>query len=176
MILNIDPGRRPGYVLLDETQLIERRHLPGRPRLPLVVSVALSLEAAAFWTGWADVSRVIIEGQHGKLDNKRRDRILTLANEAGWQLCEACRRFHAPGAVIHPQALSKHDPPGWRDALRCSGIGKIILQNRVEKSLIPSEHSLFACASAARRGDCLDATAIGWGAYLKPPKDWSPPP
>lgn len=179
MILAIDPGRKPGYVLLDETQLIPRAHLPGKPALPLVIGVALSLTdmvAQARNRLPYVLQRVIIEGQHGKLDTKRKRSILTLSIEAGWQLHRAVLTCGGEPAIIHPQALSHADPPGWRDALRCAGVTKAVVQARVERSLLPHEASLFACASAARLGDCLDATAIGWGAYLANPKTWEPPP
>lgn len=177
MILSIDPGRRPGYVLLDETQLIERRHLPDRPALPLVVAVAMTyaIMGGIAWR-YRPLSRVVIEGQHGRIPAKRRRSILTLSVEAGWQLHRAVAALGGTPCVIHPQALSRTDPPGWRDALRVARVTKEVVQARVEKSLVPAEASLFACASAARRGDCLDAVAIGWGAWIAQTPEWSPPP
>lgn len=182
MILAIDPGRKPGYALLDETQLIERRHLPGRPETPMVIAVA---------TSWGDfagngtvrsiaasvgIGRVFCEGQHGRLDQQRKRSILSLSVEAGWQLHRAVAAYQCLPALIHPQALSRTDKTGWRDALRCSQITKAVVQARVERSLLAHELSLFSCASAARLGDCLDATAIGWGAWIAQPKPWEPPP
>lgn len=184
LILAIDPGRKPGYVLLDETQRIHRRHLPGHPALPLVVAAGLTcLKILDWWAcfGQPEISRIVIEGQFGQISNAKRRSILTLSVEAGWQLHRAVNAISlfqgdVLSSLIHPQALSRTDDPGWRDALGCANATKSVVQNRVEQSLLPAEHALFACASAARLGDCLDATAIGWGAWISEPKDWSPPP
>jgi len=175
LILAIDPGRRPGYVLLDETQLLARAHLPQRPSLPLVVAVALALDKLPPGVRY---SRIVIEGQHGAIARERRNAILSLSVEAGWQLCRAVDAVYpfAVPHVIHPQAFSRTDRPGWRDALGCSAVNKSVVQARIERSLISAEQSLFACASAARLGDCLDAVAIGWGAWLSLPPAWIPPP
>ena len=177
MILAIDPGRRPGYVLLDETQLLPRAHLPQRPSLPLVVAVARAFDKLPPGVRY---SRIVIEGQHGAIARERRNAILSLSVEAGWQLRRAVDALSgAPPAVphvIHPQAFSRTDRPGWRDALGCSAVNKSVVQARIERSLISAERSLFACASAARLGDCLDAAAIGWGAWLSLPPAWIPPP
>jgi hypothetical protein len=177
LILSIDPGLKPGYVLLDEAQCIPRKHLPGRPALPLVVGAALSWSELLQGYGERPTpDRVVIEGQFGKISNARRRAILTLALEAGWQLHRAVTFLGGVPVVIHPQALSRTDAPGWRDAFDVAHVTKIVVQNRVERSLLPIEHALFACASAARRADLLDATAIGWGAYLADPKPWKEPP
>lgn len=177
MILAIDPGRKPGYVLLDETQLLARAHLPQRPSLPLVVAVARSFEGLPPGVRY---SRIVIEGQHGAISRERRNAILSLSVEAGWQLRRAVDALGgAPPAVphvIHPQAFSRTDRPGWRDALGCASTTKAVLQARIERSLISAERSLFACTSAARLGDCLDAVAIGWGAWIANPPAWIPPP
>jgi hypothetical protein len=177
VILSIDPGRKPGYVLLDESQCIHRMHLPGRPALPLVVGTALSwVELLQGYGERPTPDRVVIEGQFGKISNAKRRSILTLAVEAGWQLCRAVTFLGGTPSIIHPQALSRTDAPGWRDALGVAHVTKIVVQNRVERSLLPIESTFFSCAAATRRGDCLDATAIGWGAYLADPKPWREPP
>lgn len=177
MILAIDPGRHPAYVLLDPGNLVRRVHLPYSPETPLVVGVSLSLQQALVWTD-CRVSHIVIEGQHGKLETKRRRAILTLGNEAGWQLRAAVERFAGAPCIVHPQALTRADPPGWRDGLRCGGCPKAVVQRRIERSLTPTEASLFRCTSAARMGDCLDATAVGWGAWILGLNTltWSPPP
>jgi hypothetical protein len=177
MILSIDPGLKPGYVLLDESQCIPRKHLPGRPALPLIVGTALSW--AELLQGYGErptPDRVVIEGQFGKISNAKRRSILTLTVEAGWQLCRAVTFLGGVPAMIHPQALSRTDALGWRDVLGMAHVTKVIVQNRVEQSLLPAESVLFACASATRRADLLDAAAIGWGVYLADPKPWREPP
>lgn len=169
----IDPGSRPAYVIQDRSQLVERKMFAYRPSTPLVVGVYLAWESVIL-DFTPDL--VICEGQHGSLAAKRRDSVLTLANFAGYQICRAHCRWGARVQLIHPQRTSRKNPPGWRDALRCAGVPKEIVQNRIEASLLPVEQHLFACASASRMGDCLDATGIGWGAHIAPPKDWTPPP
>ena len=180
MIISIDPGRKPGYVLLDEMQLIERRHLSYKPRLPLVTGAALSFGALLDVWGGRDLralERVVFEGQYGKISDKKRRSILMLSVEAGWQACRVATYFGGPRVtVIHPQALTRTDAPGWRDALRCAQCTKSVVQRRVERSLLPAENAFFSCASAARRSDLLDATASGWGAWIAKLQDWSPPP
>lgn len=175
MILSIDPGRRPGYVLLDPNTLVERRHLPGFPRLPLVIGVWLKLPAALPRGRESHLTHVVCESQYGILPRERRRSVFVLANEAGWQLCTAVARYGGIPVLVYPQALTRTDAPGWRDGLRCAGCQKAIVQRRVEKSLTPTEASLFACSSPGRMGDLFDATAIGWGAWITDLPEWSTP-
>ena len=178
MILAIDPGRHPGYVLLDETQLVERKHFAGRPRLPLILGAWRSFESYCADRTCRSPSIptiVVIEGQHGKLSDARRNSILTLANEAGWQLRRAVHSLEATPVIVHPQATGK-SPPGWRDALRCARVAKEVVQARVSRSLLPSEAPFFSCHSVRRMGDLLDAVGIGWGYWILQPKAWESPP
>jgi hypothetical protein len=141
------------------------------------VAVALAFDKLphAAWT-FPPLARVVIEGQHGAIPRERRNAILSLSVEAGWQLRRAVDALGGSPRVIHPQAFSHTDRPGWRDALGCAGTNKSVMQARIERSLISAERSLFACASAARLGDCLDAVAVGWGAFVADPPAWIPPP
>lgn len=162
MILAIDPGRRPGYALLDPGTLIDRRWYG---ETPLVVACWQSLPTSL--PAGVELTAVVVEGQWLQ-GAKRKAAILALALEAGWQLA-AAQLLHGGAGYIVPVSH-------WRGALELGRATKKVAQNRCTSVLTVPELAHTASTSPTRRGDVLDAILIGWGWAKEPTKKWSPPP
>lgn len=156
-ILAIDPGRKPGYALLDTSVLVPRRYF--RVSLPLIVG---------WWTALPAVRADVVVAERQWLGGpKRKDAILDLAFTAGWQLACACVQTRG---LPHAQ-----DVRMWRQTLRAGGCTKKVLCRRLEASLLPAEAAILPRVSPTRLLDLYDAALIGWADFLNP-KPWSTPP
>lgn len=138
MLLAIDPGSRPAFAMFDGGEL-----------------VAVSL---TWLDSFARARTIAIEGQwihHAE----RGQKILTLAFTAGRQLEAAVRLCSDPreALLVAPRA--------WRDTAipHSEGVPKAVYQARVLQ-YVPGAAERTAAIPEHRRGDALDAIAIGLGA------------
>lgn len=133
--LGIDPGLKPGVVVLSAEGLL--------------VHAAAKLDGIGWWAMQAGLSGswplVATEGQWIRGDVDAHD-ILTLAFRAGFTLASvpAARRMRIP-------------PQVWRGA---TSANKAVVQNRILRTLSPTERALFATIPKSRHGDVLDAIGI----------------
>ncbi|MFA4972176.1 MAG: hypothetical protein WC683_06155 [bacterium] len=158
-ILAIDPGRHPGYVLLDDAALVPRRFLRrDAPPTPALVGAWWALPAGL------RVDAVVTEDQW-LTGPQRKHAVLTLAKICGWQLHEAVAATGGTPYVLPVDA--------WRYAFRAGSVRKEVLQARAEQSLLAIEAAtLPVCHSAKRRGDLLDAFLIGAAWHVLRPEPW----
>jgi hypothetical protein len=163
MIASLDPGRKPGYVILDPAQLAPRRFFRGRS-LPVVCAAGLCADQ------WPGVDTIVSEEQW-LTSGKNKTAILTLARLQGWQLCVL--KYLHPAARV--ETISVKD---WRAAVSGRTLPKETLQARCLGSLSASEASILAACGAtpARLGDLYDAVLIGWGWFLAGGTAWKEPP
>lgn len=137
-VLAIDPGLRPGCVLLDEDGTVVRAThrleawTTREPPWPLVATEGQ----------WWVPRRAGAKG--GQADPND---LLTLAFRAGFTLASipALRRMRIP-------------PKVWRGS---TSANKAAVQNRIARSLSPYERALFTNIPKGRHGDVLDAIGIG---------------
>lgn len=158
-ILSIDPGTRPGYVVLEGSVVRPRRYFRGQ-MLPAICAAGLS-----YSPDWGPIDAVVVEGQW-LAGAQKKEAVLQLAIRAGWQLHEAASDYDCPAHVIRVAT--------WRAALGGKSASKTVLQNRCELSLEPIETAVLAAtgASPTRLGDLLDAILIGWGFHLSPQRSF----
>jgi hypothetical protein len=133
-VLAIDPGLKPGCVMLDESGIVVRASHK------LFEDVADPFGASSW-------PLVATEGQwiHGR--DVDANSIITLAFRAGFTLASipAERRMRIP-------------PNVWRGG---TSANKAVVQNRILRSLSAPERALFAAIPKGRHGDVLDAIGIG---------------
>lgn len=137
-VLAVDPGLKPGCVLLNEDGVVVRashRLDPWTSRLPPWALVATEGQ-------WWVPRRAGAKG--GQADPND---LLTLAFRAGFTLASipALRRMRIP-------------PKVWRGS---TSANKAAVQNRILRTLSAAERALFAPIPKGRHGDVLDAIGIG---------------
>lgn len=140
-VLAIDPGLRPGCIVLNEIGVVTRASHKffedisdpfGANAWPLVATEGQ-------W--WVPRKAGAKGGQANPND------LLTLAFRAGFTLASipALRRMRIP-------------PKVWRGSTSAS---KQVVQNRILRTLSTAERALFADIPKSRHGDVLDAIGIG---------------
>ncbi len=140
--LAIDPGLKPGCVELDVNGTVVRASHKLEPWATCPTMA---------WDGGEKWPLVATEGQwmfrHSKSDNLDPNDLLTLAFRAGFTLASipAIRRMRIPPSV-------------WRGG---SSVNKQVMQNRILRTLSPTERELFKDIPKGRHGDVLDAIGIG---------------
>jgi hypothetical protein len=135
--LGIDPGLKPGVVVLDSTGRLTHAH----HTLEHIDAWALAYGVSGAWP------LVVTEGQriYPNSDVDAND-IITLAFRAGFTLASipALRRMRIP-------------PQVWRGN---TSANKAVIQNRILRTLTPEERALFKSIPKSRHGDVLDSIGI----------------
>lgn len=132
MILSLDPGQKPGIVILSPTGAL--------------IAATHRLDVAVGWHHHYDLA--VSEEQWLVPDSAASPRTLfSLARRAGFQLAQ----FRAERYMFLP-------PKVWRGAT-CAD--KTVVQNRIAGTLTAPERALFRGIPKSRHGDVLDAIGIG---------------
>lgn len=134
MILSLDPGQKPGIVILTPAGVL--------------VAATHRLNVAMGWATALPYALAVSEEQWLVPDSDASPRTLfSLARRAGFQLAQ----FRADRYMFLP-------PKVWRGTT-CAD--KTVVQNRIAGTLSPTERRLFRGIPKSRHGDVLDAIGIG---------------
>jgi hypothetical protein len=163
-ILSIDPGKLPGYAILNTDCLIERHFNNTCFKLPVVISAACEIDKLPFLNAYKNsVDAIAIESQW-LADVKKKESILKLAAAAGWQAAMASCECHNASVYWVPP-VSRDKCRGWREALSFVNEEKLISQNRVFLTLISDEKRLLNRLGNKAEA-VLDSIMIGWGFFM----------
>jgi hypothetical protein len=152
VILSIDPGAKPGYVLLAaDGTLLRASHKAEAWALapPVPFDLAVTEGQRIFHDSEADPNKLFV-----------------LAMRAGWQLCR-----------IPAKRYMRLEPQAWRGR---STAAKEQLQNRILRTRSKDEREHFRAIPKTKHGDVLDSIAIGRAALkfatTTNEYDWIAPP
>jgi hypothetical protein len=163
-ILAIDPGKLPGYSIINTDCLIERHFNNVSFKLPVVVSAACELDRLPFLNVYKNsVDAIAIESQW-LADVKKKESILKLAAAAGWQAAMASCECHNASVYWVPP-ISHDRRHGWREALNFVNEEKLISQNRIFLTLLADEQRLLKRLGKKAEA-AIDSIMIGWGFYM----------